>query len=250
MRLGRDPYEALGLVGSPTSLDVRNAFLTLTKTFHPQKFARMAPDIQRLANEVFLALRAAHDSLSRANRKSGPLPTIAATRGTQQTAAVQPSRVPTGQLPAVTRPPATPAPSPSGQPTQPARPFANPRPGPRPSPAPTPAASSQPARPAPPVAGSSSPAATAGGVDREVAPILELFKLGQVPAARVALETLVARAPNVPRYQALLHYARGREAQLAKRVDEARVELQDALQIDPDLALAKSALAELFTRRK
>jgi hypothetical protein len=81
-------------------------------------------------------------------------------------------------------------------------------------------------------------------------PILELVKLGQLAAARVALETLTAKSPNVPRYQAMLHYARGREAQLAKRVDEARVELQDALQIDPDLALAKTALAELFTRRK
>jgi hypothetical protein len=272
-RLGRDPHEALGLVGSPSALDVRNAFLTLTKTFHPAKFARMAPDIQRLANEVFLSLRAAHDNLSRASvsptRKSGPMPTLQQMRVTQQQPIAPPavSRAPTGQLPVVPRAPAPPQPS-AAQPTQPMRPFANPRPGTggartpapeidpqrpsrlaQPSPPPghvrpaPPAAPAQPARPA-------APTPTAGGGDRELAPILELIKLGQLSAARIALETLTARSPNIPRYQALLHYARGREAQLAKRVDEARVELQDALQIDPDLALAKTALGELFTRRK
>jgi hypothetical protein len=73
---------------------------------------------------------------------------------------------------------------------------------------------------------------------------------GQWEAARTALAALAAKAPDVPRYRALICYARGREAQLAQRVDEARVELQDALQLDPELQLAKTALAELFTRRK
>jgi hypothetical protein len=252
MRLGRDPQEALGLAGSPSASDVRNAFLTLTKRFHPQKFARMAPDIQRLANEVFLSLRAAHDNLSRpsvgATRKSGPLPMINATsRGTAQNPTI--SRVPTGQLPVVPRMPASPQPS-SAQTTQPMRPFANPRPGTAARPQPPSATAPTAPPPTKPALPSLPTTPTGGGAERELAPILELIKIGQVPAARVALETLTARSPNVPRYQALLHYARGREAQLAKRVDEARVELQDALQIDPDLALAKTALAELFTRRK
>jgi hypothetical protein len=254
MRLGRDPHEALGLVGSPSAGDVRNAFLTLTKRFHPQKFARMAPDIQRLANEVFLSLRAAHDTLSRpaATRKSGPLPVLQSLPRPNGTGP-QVSRAPTGQLPVIPRGsatgsgamPPTPAPPTQAQPTQPMRPFANARaaaPVARPSPAPSaPPAVAKPAAPA--------PIAVPAGGDPMV-PILELVKLGQLAAARMALETLTAKSPNVPRYQAMLHYARGREAQLAKRVDEARVELQDALQIDPDLALAKTALAELFTRRK
>lgn len=282
-RLGRDPHEALGLAGAPTPVDVRNAFLTLTKTFHPAKFARMAPEIQRLANEVFLSLRAAHDNLSRPSvaptRKSGPMPVL--------------QRAPTGQNPIIPRA-ASPSPASTAsnpvlprtgspaqmpatqQPTQPMRPFANPRPTPNAATntsarTPTPDVDARPARlaqpspppghvrPAPPATqpapqparpAAAQPAPTAGGADRELAPILDLIKLGQLAAARVALETLTARSPNTPRYQALLHYARGREAQLAKRVDEARVELQDALQIDPDLALAKTALAELFTRRK
>lgn len=265
-RLGRDPYEALGLGGGVAPGEVRNAFLTLTKTFHPAKFARMSNDIQRLANEVFLSLRAAHDTLSRTpvaapTRKSGPLPTVQS-RGTAQQPVLQ--RAPTGELRTVPTPqprPGSPspavAPTPSSQNvTQPMRPFANARPAPAGQARPTtttnkPAVATPaapPARPSPmPVV---APAGNGGGVDRELAPILELLKLGQLAAARVALETLTARSPSVVRYQALLHYARGREAQLAKRVDEARVELQDALQLDPDLALAKSALAELFTRRK
>jgi Tfp pilus assembly protein PilF len=80
--------------------------------------------------------------------------------------------------------------------------------------------------------------------------VLEQLQRGQWEAARQTLAALAARAPDVPRYRALLSYARGREAQLAHRLDEARVELQDALQIDPELQLAKTALAELFTRRK
>jgi hypothetical protein len=87
-------------------------------------------------------------------------------------------------------------------------------------------------------------------VERELAPILELIAQQQLPAARVALETLCTRQPQNLKYRALLCYARGREAQLAQRIDEARVELQDALQLDPDLQLAKTALAELFTRRR
>jgi Tfp pilus assembly protein PilF len=89
-----------------------------------------------------------------------------------------------------------------------------------------------------------------GGADRELAGVLEQLQRGQWEAARQTLAALAARAPDVPRYRALLSYARGREAQLAHRLDEARVELQDALQIDPELQLAKTALAELFTRRK
>ena len=79
---------------------------------------------------------------------------------------------------------------------------------------------------------------------------LELLQRGQWDAARATLASLAERAPEMRRYRALLPYSRGREAQLAGRLDEARVELQDALQIDPDLQLAKTALAELFTRRK
>src|SRR5687768_6425376 len=64
-RLGRGPHDALGISYSATQADVRSAFLKLTKQFHPARFARMSSELQKLANEVFLGLRGAHDQLAR-----------------------------------------------------------------------------------------------------------------------------------------------------------------------------------------
>jgi 3-methyladenine DNA glycosylase/8-oxoguanine DNA glycosylase len=46
-----------------------------------------------------------------------------------------------------------------------------------------------------------------------------------------------------------LCYTRGREAQEAGKREEAMMEMQRALQLDPDLGQAKSALEELMHRR-
>ncbi|HEX7838312.1 MAG TPA: J domain-containing protein, partial [Kofleriaceae bacterium] len=78
-RLARDPIAALGITASSTPEDARAAFLQLTKRYHPVRFGRMATDIQKLANEVFLALRAAHDAVAKALRRptipiAAPLP--------------------------------------------------------------------------------------------------------------------------------------------------------------------------------
>ena len=327
-RLSRDPYSALGLIPSATPADIRNGFLARTKEFHPARFARMSPDIQRLANEVFLQLRAAHDIIAKPttiprtptpsalrpqgvtavrSAGSGATPTVRPpTGGPTPLAASSSSMPPTG----VARPPTTPTPairpgsnvaparpSPApgqpygGGPTQPLRgpspqqPATQPqrttdnavtqplrtdhvatqpirtdgrapaRPGPAAN-ATTPA-TGVPVRRAgsPPLAGAPPQTApTPGRIvqphDPQLAPILELIAQQQLAAARVALETLCTRNPQSLKYRALLCFARGREAQLAQRIDEARVELQDALQLDPDLQLAKTALAELFTRRR
>ena len=96
--------------------------------------------------------------------------------------------------------------------------------------------------------GSASPPVSASAP--ELAPMVALIEHGQFAAAKIALETMISRDPGNVRLLALLVYARGREAQLARRMDEARVELQEALQIDPSLELARIALGELFTRRK
>src|SRR3954470_4096935 len=76
-RLARDPMAALGISASSSVEDLRSAFLQLTKQFHPVRFGRMALDIQKASNEVFLALRAAHDALAKTmRRRSGPIPTV------------------------------------------------------------------------------------------------------------------------------------------------------------------------------
>lgn len=68
-------------------------------------------------------------------------------------------------------------------------------------------------------------------------------------AAKNVLNGLAARNPGSKPYRALLCYARGCEAQSAGKGEEAVMELQRALQLDPDLAHAKTALAELLRRR-
>ena len=67
--------------------------------------------------------------------------------------------------------------------------------------------------------------------------------------AREALTNLAAMVPHSNPYRALLSVARAREAQAAGRMNEANLEIQRALQLDPDCDLAKQALAELSRRR-
>jgi hypothetical protein len=86
--------------------------------------------------------------------------------------------------------------------------------------------------------------------ERELVPIYELIKQNQWQQARAQIQALVSRAPEVAKYKALHHYTMGREAQLDRRLDDARVELHTALELDPDLQLAKTALGELFSRRR
>lgn len=92
-RLQTDPRLALGLTPTSNAAEARTAFLTLTKQYHPVKFARCDSTVQRLANEVFLQLREAHDGVVKNARSAvgtvrtaavgaatttGPMRTIAA----------------------------------------------------------------------------------------------------------------------------------------------------------------------------
>jgi Tfp pilus assembly protein PilF len=83
-----------------------------------------------------------------------------------------------------------------------------------------------------------------------LASALELLARQQWDAARAALTALANESPQSNQIAALLAYATGRQAQIEDRAGEARIELNRALQLDPDLALAKTALNELFGRRK
>lgn len=258
-RLASDPLAALGITPSASAEDVRTAFLQLTKQYHPVRFGRMATDIQRLSNEVFLALRAAHDAFAKnLRRRSGPIPTTRPPAAPPTTAAsaapgapaaalptAPPGRIVQQQQPKFGRPsspndtgerPATPA-GPPAIPTTPSSGTKTPvRPtGPQPAP-----------RAATPPRAAGSGAASV----RDEAAVLDLLQRQQWDQARSALHQLSARDPSSKKIRALMCYARGREAQLSGLVDDARVELQDALDLDPDLQLAKTALTELFTRRK
>jgi len=294
-RLARSPYDALHIeAGTVGTAEIRAAFLQLTKTYHPAKFARMSSEVQKLANEVFLGLRAAHDILAKPRtplptsvRQSGTLPALqrpgdsgARMPAVQSARPVPAAQPPTRAISTSARPPTAGGRSPTpaigvpvangtpGRPTTPSSPF--PASGARPPTAPASAVpasgarSPTPPRPTPAMdaparPGAAAPARPAAAVpssgarptvEPELAGIYDLLHKQQWQSAHAALAALVALAPDNPRYRALVHYARGREAQLSRKLDDARVELHEALQLDPDLPIAKTALAELFTRRK
>ncbi|HEX3757888.1 MAG TPA: hypothetical protein VHW23_04255 [Kofleriaceae bacterium] len=203
----------------------------------------MAVDIQRLANEVFLALRAAHDSVAKTlRRQTGPI----AMPGPALLAPAAPANG-RGQAlpPRAARPPGT---HDSGErPVVPSTPASGPRPVvARPATAPAPA----PVAPAGRAPMAARPGSVPPTTARDEAVVLDLLQRQQWDQARTALHQLSARDPGSKRIRALEAYARGREAQLDRRLDDARVELQDALELDPDLQVAKTALTELFTRRR
>lgn len=259
-RLMGGPHNALGVTPQATAAEIRTAFLELTKIYHPARFGRLSTDTQKLSNEVFLAIRAAHDAIARPVRSPRP------PSSGRQSSGIQPLR-PSGQQTSVI-PPVQTAPIPiarAAAPTPPGAHTAVTQSAPIAVPPriqPNPAQRSVPIKPMPTTGKPSgsgpiqAPAAQARPstplkkpIDGE-ANVMELLHRGQWDAANAALDQLLASKPDSPRYRSLRAYAKGRKAQLGGQRDEARVELENALQLDPDLQLAKTALGELFTRRK
>jgi len=260
-RLASNPMGALGITSSSSAEDARMAFLELTKQYHPVRFGRMAADIQKLSNEVFLALRAAHDSVAKnLRRQSGPIPTTRSP-GAPPSAPAS-AAAPAPSLPGPSQPPGRIVQPPPPKLARPGAPASANDTGERPAtpavpatPATPSSAKPSPARPSspPPAARAATPLRAPGSAPaspRDETAVLDLLQRQQWDQARSALHQLSARDPSSKKIRALMCYARGREAQLSGLVDDARVELQDALDLDPELQLAKTALTELFTRRK
>jgi hypothetical protein len=338
-RISLGPHAALGLDDATMTPEaVRASFLALTKKFHPARFGRMSTELQRLSNEVFLGIKAAHEQLLRglgvaprgtwSGNQSGAMPIVSA-EGTNRTArpgTPQPRAAGTAQpvragSPAIPRtltptrhgvgvpgsvtppfgvrvgtsprpgtppgtppgnvPPATP-PAPgrggtlplarAGTPpaTRPGTPPAT-RPGTPPvSTTPAPARPTTPSAPngrpstpnlTPPTSpppdaqtnrgtGSWQPKTTPAFDERsELQQVMDALAQKNWGAAKALLNGLAARVQSSSKYRALIAYTRGREAQSAGRGEDAVMEFQRALQIDPELQQAKSALGELLRRR-
>jgi hypothetical protein len=285
-RLARGPHDALGIGSGAEPEQIRSAFLELTKQYHPQKFGRMSTELQRLSNEIFLGLKSAHDQLVKA---LGPSPRVDRSSqmppfrvagsgpnqaiGTQpqqvvtaaqaqavrnQPAAAQPAQRPTPTSTATARPPSPqqgtrPAPGrsatpPVGVPVQPASTATRPT---QPM-ATVPRAPAAAARPVTPQQQPTARPATAPAFDEraELTAVMELIRRSDWNGAAQKLSVIAQKLPESKRYRALLAYARSKIAAGANRIDDAIQELQRALQIDPDLAQAKTALQELQSRRK
>ena len=58
-----DPYEVLGLEPGATREEFFKAFREQAKKYHPDRFAQLDDDFQRLAHEKFIALKQAFDAV-------------------------------------------------------------------------------------------------------------------------------------------------------------------------------------------
>jgi hypothetical protein len=286
-RISHGPHVALGLDGSgATPQAVRTAFLNLTKQFHPARFGRMSNELQRLSNEVFLGIKSAHETMLRSlgvvGRGGGRLssqvmPVLTIAEGTNKTAQPKPQRAvgtqpqePQPALPRTLTPtkhgvgmtppfgtrvtaqrPGTPPQTRPGTPPQTSRPGTPP--STRPS-TPNVGAPPKPVTVEPQThrgTGEWQPTKVSPAFDEraELQLVLDALVQKNWGAAKALLNGLAARVPTSKQYRALIAYTRGREAQIAGRNEDAVMEYERALQIDPDNQQAKSAKAELLKRR-
>jgi hypothetical protein len=277
-QLAQGPHIALQVAEMANAAQVRRAFLELTKEFHPARFARMAPELHRLSNEVFLGIKDAHDRMLRA-LGAPPRPQLSSGQ-TTQILPVTGGRVPMPAKPPGTQPGVLPA-RPAAKTPTPALgvPITRPTPAfgvaiPRTLTPGMPRAGSPPLRPSQPMPQRTTgqrpatPNKTTDGLDpgtiryagsppNKVAVFDEqaAFReaVGWLAAeswtqARQSLHALAVRVPQSRQYRALLCYARGREAQAAGKLEDAVLEFQRALQLDPDLSPAKQGLSEVQRR--
>jgi tetratricopeptide (TPR) repeat protein len=273
-RLAEPAHQILGIAVTASPDEARQAFLRLTKLYHPAKFARQTPEIVRIANDVFVTIKRAYEQLTGNGRGAGPRSaTEPPTRptGAARTPSAPPppgpgapatppaARAAAGARPASTPPaaaaparPSTPAIARSASPTAaPMRPH-TPSPAPaRPATAPTTtapatrAATAAPSTRAATTAPATRAATTAPATDPALEAAHDLLRRRLWSDARQAFHQLAIAAPSDKRLRAYMHYARGREASEAGRGDEARAELQRALALDPELTAAKRALDDL-----
>ncbi|MBP9089250.1 MAG: hypothetical protein KBG15_24220 [Kofleriaceae bacterium] len=277
-RLQADPRLALGLAPTANAAEARTAFLTLTKQYHPIKFARCDAAVQRLANEVFLLLREAHDAVvknARSASGTGPAVGRAPTPRTTQNVTVPGVTVPRTISPPNSQSPTIPAAP--GQVAKVAAPAAKPAAPPaataRPAPTklqPAPATTAKPSVPKPllttPSIPASMPASTpalsnvtfrhaptpASPITPSTVDESELFTKGkellrhkQWHEARDVFVALTRQNNVESAYQAMLALARGRIDQADGNLEGARTQYALALQLEPAFTAAATALDEI-----
>jgi len=71
---------------------------------------------------------------------------------------------------------------------------------------------------------------------------VQMLEEGKAAEARELFRSMAVAHPKEKRYRVRMHYAWGREHQAAGRLDEARLEYERALRIDPSFEAARRAL--------
>lgn len=217
-----EPAAALGIAPDASAETVRARFLALVKVYHPNRFARRPPDVFKLANEVFLHLRRAHQRLTERPPAGGP--SAPAASPAAATLAARASEI-----------------SPPSQPRLDVDAAL--------------AARRRRVRTHPSSSGGTPPSAAIELLERtrrreeeqkeRFETALAEVSLGRLPSARTALRALVAESPADRRYRAYLHYVTGRMHESVGRTSEAVSEYDRALGFDAELELARAAREQL-----
>lgn len=225
-----NPIEALG--ASPSD-ELRPVFLAITKTYHPNRFARRPDDIRRLAGEVFIQLKAAYEQSERVSSSERLAQARAKAADTKNKSKSERAR--SGS----SRPPDNSAARQemmnrrkqqlrnrlSGQGT--GKRTAQVR-------AATHAASN-----------AASEAAQREEEEKRFERAQNLMRRNDFVAAATAFKELAVGRPAEKRYRMHMHYAQGRVQQTMGQVDEARAEYKRALSLDPNFAAAHQAMSSL-----
>jgi tetratricopeptide (TPR) repeat protein len=262
-----DAHGILGLRPDADGEAVRRAFFDAARRYHPSRFARCDRQVVRLANEVFLAFKAAYASISVAAGVTASAPPDRAPTGPR----AEPVTAPAVAVPARAAragtvqgvPPvagtASPAARAAGRSTGPV-PSAPPSAAPARGKATEPGAAAGPDQVNSTAPGRGKPvspavaavvrarAERARAVERGIAEALALIGRGEYEAARKQLHALAATDPADRVSRVHLHYAWAREYAAAGNPRSAQAEYEAALRIDPEFALARSGLAELSAR--
>ena len=261
-------HEALGLMQNASKSQIRAAFLRDTKRFHPNRFARRGREVTRLANEVFLLIKNAYYDLANANpgppterTQSAPAPMQSPVAVTQQ-ATVHRRTVGyrTGPVRAIADSGSGKVNQVSARGTGPRQSISGPSASGRES------ATGQGGRYA--IVGgqrrsaTSSPAIRPPPVDQSVPPtggadvaeglvrVLQLAEQKKWHEAMAVLQRLFQSHPRDRRIQAYAHFIRGREYESVGDVENARVEYERVLGIDPTVEAAQRALVKLRARAR
>jgi tetratricopeptide (TPR) repeat protein len=228
-RLSRvDALSALGLAAGATPLEVRATFLELVKRYHPTRYARRPREVVRLANEVFLRLKAAYEGASEPATAAGdPL----GRRVTQKSEKLE--RI-----------------SPPSQPRLDVDAALARRRRLRSYPVLPGTGVTQPVTQVSQSIETVTPDEMAARVRRREeerrarsnAAVADL-RAGKLDKAREAFRALLAETPTDKQVRVYLHYTLGREHHAAGREDAARGEYERALSIDPGFEPAQKSLA-------
>ena len=241
-----DPFTVLSLDYSAENDEVRAAFLSATKSYHPNRFGRRAPEVRELATEIFLVIKKSYQAIATDETRTKTLVELgkaddeaddlessssdatprarASARGSRRSFRRGTSRSRSRHA-AGTSPPA-------GAGASSTRPSVR--------------------LPRQPTAAEKTAAEASAREERSKAFVAAkgLVRAGDFGGARAAFQELALQDHQERSYRVWMHYAWGKQHEAAGRADDARSEYNRSLTLDPAFAEAQDAVSDLDEKTK